>query len=137
MLVHRFGMLRKAWPVNVSISKTNSAILALCKLHNFCIESNSGNDISTADVRDSSNIMMDGGVLLPRIDRVDGDDDTVRWMYDDAEDRLNALLDGGEHMDDHTDNDCQRYRREVTPRHLIHNYIAENGFRRPPIRDRR
>jgi hypothetical protein len=44
--------------------------------------------------------MMDGGMLFPRIDRVDGDDDTVRWMHDDAEDRLNALLDGGEYMDD-------------------------------------
>lgn len=139
MLVHRFGMLRKAWPVNVSIAKTNSAILALCKLHNFCIESNSGNDISTADVGDSSHIMMDGGMLLPRIDRVDGNEDTVRWMYDDTEDRLNALLDGGDHRDDHADADRRRFRRhrEVTPRHWIHNYIAENGFRRPPIRDMR
>jgi hypothetical protein len=64
MLVHRFGMLRKAWPVNASISKTNSAILALCKLQNLCIESNSGNDISTVYVSDSSNIMMDGGMLM-------------------------------------------------------------------------
>jgi hypothetical protein len=46
-------------------------------------------------------------------------------------------LDGGDHRDDHADADRRRYRRhrEVTPRHLIHNYIAENGFRRPPIRD--
>eukprot|EP00970_Alexandrium_tamarense_P011135 scaffold2365_cov111-Alexandrium_tamarense.AAC.5 len=94
----------------------------------------------------------------------DGDDDTVRWMYDDAEDRLNALLDGGEHMDDHTDNDRWRNRshREVVPWQwihnyrvnrnfivhlmgpvqtnctlLIHNYIVSNGYRRPPIRNRR
>jgi hypothetical protein len=39
-------------------------------------------------------------MLLPRIDRVDDDDDTIRWINDDTEDRLNALLDGGDHRDD-------------------------------------
>ena len=38
MLVHRFGILQKAIPVNICINKTTSLILAICKLHNFCIE---------------------------------------------------------------------------------------------------
>jgi hypothetical protein len=48
-------------------SPKQTSNLALCKLHNFCIESNNGNDIITADKRDSSNIMMDGGMVLPRM----------------------------------------------------------------------
>mmetsp|Transcript_4688 Transcript_4688/g.7094 ORF Transcript_4688/g.7094 Transcript_4688/m.7094 type:complete len:174 (-) Transcript_4688:241-762(-) len=77
MLVHRFGILRKAFPVNVSISKTNSAVLALCKLHNFCIDSNH-EEIGPADIGDTGNIMMEGGMVLPRIDNV-GD---YFWDYD-------------------------------------------------------
>ena len=37
ILVHRWGMLRKPIPMNISIQKTASQVLALCKLHNFCI----------------------------------------------------------------------------------------------------
>ena len=56
--------------MGVSISNTNSAILALCKLHNFCIESNSGDDIGVTELGDASNIMVEGGMSLPRIDTV-------------------------------------------------------------------
>ena len=133
MLVHRFGILRKAFPVNVTVSKTNTAVLALCKLHNFCIQSsNCGDDIVASDFRDTSNIMMEGGLVLPRIDRDDGSEN--RWRYE-AEDRLDSLLDGGQHMDDHSDVDRRRYRyRNELPRQSIHDYIASNEFRRPDRR---
>ena len=39
MLVHRWGCLRKAMPVNFTVQKINSLVLALCKLHNYCIDS--------------------------------------------------------------------------------------------------
>jgi hypothetical protein len=103
MLVHRFGILRKAFPVNVTVAKTNSAILGLCKLKNLCIQSsNRGDDIVASDFQDTSNIIMEGGMVLPGIDR----DDTSgnRWRYED-EDRLDNLLDGGQHMDDHDKDD--------------------------------
>ena len=37
MLVHRWGVLRKPIPVNISIDKTTHLVRALCMLHNFCI----------------------------------------------------------------------------------------------------
>lgn len=131
MLVHRFGMLRKAFPMGVSISNTNSAILALCKLHNFCIESNSGDDIGVTELGDASNIMVEGGMSLPRIDGDDAVDNV--WRYE-AADRLDDLLDGGDHMDDHSADDRRRYRNYFLPRQMIHQHIELNGFRRPPRR---
>ena len=40
MLVHRWGILRKAIPMNISLTRTNALVMALCKLHNFCIDQN-------------------------------------------------------------------------------------------------
>merc|ERR1712232_663626 len=37
MLVHRWGVLRKPIPVNISIERTAQLTRALCILHNFCI----------------------------------------------------------------------------------------------------
>lgn len=133
MLVHRFGILRKAFPVNVSISKTNSAVLALCKLHNFCIDSNH-EEIGPADIGDTGNIMMEGGMILPRIDNV-GD---YYWDYDTDQDRLDELLDGGDHYDDHSRDIRRRFRRMVDlPIHLIHQHVIDSGARRPERNNRR
>jgi len=136
MLVHRFGILRKPFPMNVSITKTNSAVLALCKLHNFCIETNGDDDlIFSADQRDASNIMLDGGMVLPRIDAAGGH----FWQYDEEDDRLNAFLDGGDHTDDHTPAARRRYYRHGVdlPYQQIHNYVRENHIRRPARSQRR
>lgn len=132
MLVHRFGMLRKAFPMGVTISKTNSAILALCKLHNFCINSNGGDDIASACVGDSAHIMLEGGMTLPRIDR-DVAAGSSGWSYEEDEDRVDGLLDGGDHMEDHTDSDRRRFRSIISqlPRTLIHEHVKTNGYRRP------
>ena len=45
----------------------------------------------------------------PRID--DYIDDP--WEYDNEEDRVNGLLDGGHHLDDHSREDRRRYRRDL------------------------
>jgi hypothetical protein len=128
MLVHRFGILRKPFPVNVSVGKINAAVLALCKLHNFCIDSQH-EEISSADICDSGNIMMDGGMFLPRIDNNEGD---YYWDYDAEQDRLDGLLDGGEHFDDISRGVRRRYRRMVDlPVHLIHQHVINTGVRRP------
>ena len=37
MLVHRWGILRKAMPMGITVHKTSVLVVALCKLHNFCI----------------------------------------------------------------------------------------------------
>jgi hypothetical protein len=38
MFVHRWGVLRTAIQCNISEPKTISLVLALAKLHNFCID---------------------------------------------------------------------------------------------------
>ncbi len=134
MLVHRFGMLRKPFPVNVSISKTNAAVLALCKLHNFCIDS-SQEEITPTHMKDATNIMMDGGIVLPRIDDVDD----CYWEYDTEQDRLDGLLDGGEHFEDVTRESRRRFRRrnDRLPSALIHAHVKNSGATRPDRNIRR
>jgi len=86
-------------------------------------------EISSADICDSGNIMMDGGMVLPRIDNNEGD---YYWDYDAEQDRLDGLLDGGEHFDDISRGVRRRYRRMVDlPVHLIHQHVINTGVRRP------
>ena len=49
MLVHRWGVLRKALPVNISIAKTAQLVRALCMLNNFCIDNNEPVAIGASD----------------------------------------------------------------------------------------
>jgi hypothetical protein len=67
ILVHRWGILRKPIPMNISIKKTVSLVFALCKLHNFCIARKIAMSQPTAE--DKMNIVgTSGGVSLPRMD---------------------------------------------------------------------
>jgi hypothetical protein len=36
--VHRWAILRAAIPMNITISKTSAMVVAMAKLHNFCID---------------------------------------------------------------------------------------------------
>jgi hypothetical protein len=87
--------------VNLTVQKISSMVLALCKLHNFCFEK-SNEVIDCPDDRDIANITMEGGLFLPRMDN----NKDAFWECDyNAQshgDRLDGLLDGGAHMDDHT-----------------------------------
>jgi DDE superfamily endonuclease len=40
MLCHRFAILRKPIPKNITIAKTTALVMACCKLHNYCIDNN-------------------------------------------------------------------------------------------------
>lgn len=127
MLVHRFGILRGPFPKGATIEKTSAAVLALCKLHNYCI----ADSIDAMEAKDTKKIMLDGGMLLPRIDGRDAD----KWVYDSAHDRLDDLLDGGEHCDDHTYDDRRKYRHEIDlPNERILEHIVAEGHRRPDRR---
>ena len=101
MLVHRWGILRKPIAVNITVQKTTSLVLALCKLHNFSIAQRD-TDIEQTHSSDIGSIVVEnGGLYLPRVD-AGGD---VSWEYDvqiNSLDRLTALMDGGDHRDDHT-----------------------------------
>ena len=65
VLVHRWGLLRRSMPQGISISKTCALVLALCKLHNFCIEED-GLKVPLPAAQDEFNIMENGGVDLGR-----------------------------------------------------------------------
>lgn len=60
ILVHRWGVLRKAIPVNISIHKTAQLTRALCMLHNFCAD---GNELvaSSSTASDSLATAVAGG----------------------------------------------------------------------------
>ena len=111
VLVSRFGVLRKALPMNISIAKVSALIRCLCILHNFCINERLGkienereniNEnqetdylVPPTDVNDSTNIMIAGGINLTNIVTVDVDNNSI-------ENRMNELLDGGQHFNDTT-----------------------------------
>ena len=67
ILVHRWGILRKPMPPNILVQKISSLVLALCKLHNFCID-NATLGIECPEDSDILNIAMEGGLFLPRMD---------------------------------------------------------------------
>lgn len=67
ILVHKWGILRKAIPMNISIKKTCALVSALCKLHNFCIDSMDDISGQTATgAQDELNIAASGGIPLDR-----------------------------------------------------------------------
>lgn len=127
MLVHRWGILRKPMGPNIAIHKVSSLVLALCKLHNYC-KSRHISVPQTAE-GDVTNIMNDGGLLLPRMDN-----QAATWAYDNIQDRLVGLLDGGHHIDDQTDGTRRAYRRhDDLPCKTMLEYIELQGFERPSI----
>jgi hypothetical protein len=130
ILVHRWGMLQKPM-INVGVGKISSLVLALCKLHNFCIDQSCDN-LDSPSVQDIANIAINGGLHLPRMDNNEG----AYWSYDASGglDRLNDLLDGGFHMDDHTCSQRRQYRYKTDlPCHSILNYVTMMDYQRPDI----
>jgi hypothetical protein len=75
---------------------------------------------------------MSGGLHLPCIDN----NGEAHWSYDASSglDRLDDLLDGGYHMDDHTRSQRRQYRHETDlPCHKILNYVTMMDYQRPDI----
>ena len=137
ILVHRWGILRKPMPSNISVQKISSLVLALCKLHNFCIE-NTTVGVECPEDSDILNIAVQGGLFLPRMDN----SRQYVWECDtniySQSDRLNELLDGGAHMDDHSRNERRRYRADRDlPCYRILDYFEEQALERPEYSARR
>ena len=95
MMVFRWGVLRSAIPLNITISKTIALVHALAKLHNFCIDEQE----SDADFL--------GDYTIP--DTMQNDEDHI-MMQDEGYIPMNVsdtgkcipfgLVDGGHHLDD-------------------------------------
>lgn len=133
MLVHRWGILRKPMPVNFTVHKISSLVLALCKLHNYCSD-NGSDSVDSPSEADLINITTEGGLFLPRLDN------SGAYVWDSVTesgggaDRLDDLLDGGEHMDDHTRDQRRVYRAERDlPCYRILDYFYEQSLERPEL----
>ena len=141
VLVSRFGVLRKALPMNISIAKVSALIRCLCILHNFCINERLGtienerenmNEnqeidylVPPTDINDSTNIMIAGGINLTNIVTVDVDNNSI-------ENRMNELLDGGQQFNDTTyqfrDEREQQCEYDSLPRTKMLNKIILQGY---------
>jgi hypothetical protein len=76
-------------------------------------------------------IFLSGGLLLPRIDG-DGDGDAT-WSYNEHNDRVTGLLDGGEHEDDYSrQQELSLFRRNVhLPYKVLLSHVLANKFTSP------
>jgi hypothetical protein len=143
MLVHRWGILRKSIPVNIRLPRTCALVLALCRLHNFCIDENDIT-ITPPTSEDSLDIAVHGGLDLSvfqrlRVDEDLGEGETIEYNHE--RDRVDGLLDGGQHMEDVTDAVLRRDTRRVQeqaveqatplPYRVMLSHIEEQGFQRP------
>jgi hypothetical protein len=132
MLVHRWGILRKAMPNNISITRTWQLVVCLCRLHNFCINEKDSNNTPEPLADDVANIAIDGGLISPQFDHQMSADN-----YDNERDRVTALLDGGHHFDDvhkyTREQQARRYdvQEQQLPRTRLLSIIVENDYRRP------
>jgi hypothetical protein len=129
--VHRWAILRAAIPLNITIAKTTAMVVALAKLHNYCIDAKdeAGNLIGS----DALNISMVGAVPLEP-----SDDAGVSLPM--------GLMNGGDHFDDMDRNVRRRREREHgrengiivnLPRETLHLLIETKGLTRPPPTRRR
>lgn len=132
MLTHRWAILRSAIPMNVSVGKTIALVLALAKLHNFCIMEANDDVVLPATARDAWRNEVNGAVpLVHQTQHPESGGVTPT-----------QLLDGGNHFDDvGTNGRYNRQRRynymaEMVggarlPRDRLHSFVASVGLTRP------
>lgn len=99
MLTHRWAILRRAIPMRVSLKKTIALVIALAKLHNFCIDENEVH-VPPCGAADELETEMQGGIPLESTQTPTGSPVLLPRQ----------LIDGGLHFDDVE----QGYRRCLT-----------------------
>lgn len=137
MLTHRWSILRSAIPMNVSITKTIALVLALAKLHNYCID-NSDRESVQHTAEDEWQHEIHGAVPLTR----GGTTAHAQLLSNDYILAPEQLIDGGNHFDD-VGGMAGRYNRQrqydysarvnqaPLPREQLHSYVTSSGLRRP------
>lgn len=143
IFLQRWGILRSAIANRVTISKTIALVMALAKLHNFCIDEESKDvsspvpqmnrggtttSLSPSLRNDENNIAYRNGMAaVPLVEVEEGSQEVTPRV----------LLDGGNHFDDVDRNSRRRVERQlrqdnqVLPRERMRDEIAEAGFVRP------
>ena len=131
MLVHRWGILRSAIPMGITIQKTVALVNALAKLHNYCIDRKDGTErVCDATAEDLTNITTSeaGYVLMESVDACEVEVPS-------------QLIDGGHHFDDIPENQRRSNRRQssniILPRTLLLRKVVESDMTRPMIKRRR
>jgi len=126
ILVQRWGLLRVAMPRNISVQKIVGLVMALAKLHNFCIsESNIVTRVPQMWERDRMNIMnTDSGYVGL------GNDNPQQTTLVPTE-----LMHLGEHFNDIPQNVLRAQRRQSVvgelPRTTLFNMIVDGHWQRP------
>lgn len=130
MLTHRWAILRSAIPMNISVKRAVALVIALAKLHNFCIDEDEDVDVPPISAVDELEIELNGGVPLVRRSTTDASATTPIPLQ---------LIGGGNHFDD-MDRPTRRSRERqyqsqassALPRDQLHDLIAEANLCRPP-----
>jgi hypothetical protein len=121
----RWGILRSPLPKRVTVKKAVSLVLALARLHNFCMDENQS--IENLPARDTAHIEQFGGVPL------EVDLDTNQAIP-------RQLLGGGDHFDDMDRNERRRRQRQfnniLLPRERLLAAVVDQDLRRPVLRAR-
>jgi DDE superfamily endonuclease len=124
MLCHRFGILRKSIPPNISTAKTTALVMCLCRLQNYCIDHNDIN-VPTARHSDMLAISLEGGISNP---------DSEAAINSNAEYRPVELLDGGNHQNDYNRYQYRQYRvnnETISPREKMLAMVIDKDLKRP------
>lgn len=133
ILTHRWSILRSAIPMNVSVRKTVALVLALAKLHNFCIDTDDS-VVLPSTASDAWENEVNGAVPLVETEHSDLLNHSVTPQQ---------LMDGGNHFDDI--GSMGRYNRQrrynyisetqgiPLPRDRLHSLVASAGLARPAL----
>jgi hypothetical protein len=114
--------------VEYPFEKTTSLVLALAKIHNFCIDQDDTSILQSASVDELRfALQTNGSVPLEHLDVDIADDNTTVPRQ---------LIDGGEHIDDLPSDIWQLSRRRYLgvqlPRELLaEDIVRENNYRQP------
>jgi DDE superfamily endonuclease len=122
MLTHRWAILRKALPMGISLQRSVALVVALAKLHNYCINET----VPSMTAADNLQLSLDGGVPLERSNAA-----PVRLPR--------QLMDGGDHFEDmdrltrrQRERDAARNHNGLLPRERLCIQIQDGHLSRPP-----
>ena len=134
MLVHRWGVLRRPLSAKISMKKVNCLLMALCRLHNYCINCRlKPNENVSVNSSTPPNATPHGEDLSPL-----ATDELAIAMHAgislDRNGRPTELLHGGEHFEDVPDHNMRNWRRKSNtplPRDIMWKQVEEAGLKRP------
>jgi hypothetical protein len=129
MLVQRWGILQTAFSRNISAKKIVLTVVALAKLHNFCIRLSDISDAVPCSLTTDENYTMNStnGYVEMTVDDEHNTNVPIDLMHD------------GHHFEDVPRNILVNHRYsidhsvEVLPREVIHNFVATGHWARPTV----